>query len=99
MYQTLLFTSGEVVLTVGAMPVFVDVERDTYNLSAEALEHTILEVIDQGIYDPKAVIAVDLFGQPAEYPKISEIAKKYGLYIIEDGTQGFGGKLNHYRLL
>ena len=87
------FASGEVVSTVGAMPVFVDVECDTFNLSAEALEHTILEVIAQGIYNLKAVVVVDLFGQPAEYSKISEIAKKYNLYIIEDGAQGFGGKI------
>lgn len=87
------FASGEVVAAVGAMPVFVDVRCETYNLSAEAFEHAVKEVIAQGVYAPKAVIIVDLFGQPAEYPKLSEIAREYGLYIIEDGAQGFGGKI------
>lgn len=88
------FSSGEVVSTVGAIPVFVDVEYNTYNLSVEALENAILEVITQGKYKPRAIIAVDLFGQPAEYDKISELAQKYEMYIIEDGAQGFGGSIN-----
>ncbi len=91
------FSSGEVVSTVGAMPVFVDVEADTYNISPECLENAILKVISQGKYKPRAVIAVDLFGQLADYEKISEIAAKYGLYVIEDGAQGFGGSIKEKR--
>lgn len=87
------FSSGEVVSTVGAMPVFVDVEIDTYNISAESLEQAITEISSQGKYKPKAVIAVDLFGQPAEYDKILKITKEYNMYLIEDGAQGFGGKI------
>lgn len=85
------FASGEVVSTVGAMPVFVDVEPDTYNLSVPALKAAVSEVAAQGKYRPGAVIAVDLFGQPAEYGKICQVTKAYGMYLIEDGAQGFGG--------
>ena len=87
------FASGEVVSTVGAMPVFVDVEEDTYNISSEALESEILRVLSAGVYQPKAIIAVDLFGQPANYTEITKIAKKYGMYLIEDAAQGFGGSI------
>lgn len=87
------FASGEVVPTVGAMPFFVDVEPDTCNISAEALIEAISEVRSQGLYRPSAVIAVDLFGQPAEYMKISQIAREHNIYLIEDGAQGFGGRI------
>ncbi len=87
------FASGEVVSTVGAMPIFVDVEADTYNISAQALKEAVSEVAAQGKYRLGAVIAVDLFGQPAEYDKISQITREYGMYLIEDGAQGFGGRI------
>lgn len=87
------FASGEVVSTVGALPVFVDVEPDTYNISVSALKEAVSEVAAQGKYRLGAVIAVDLFGQPAEYGKICEITKEYGMYLIEDGAQGFGGSI------
>lgn len=87
------FSSGEVVSTVGAMPVFVDVEYDTFNISSISLSQAILSVINQGKFLPKAIIAVDLFGQPAEYEKLYKIAQEYNLYIIEDGAQGFGGQI------
>lgn len=87
------FSSGEAVSAVGAIPVFVDVNMDTYNISAKSLEKMILKVISQGTGTPKAIIAVDLFGQPADYIKIREIADKYGLFLLEDGAQGFGGKI------
>lgn len=87
------FASGEVVSTVGALPVFVDVEPETYNISAPALKAAVSEVATQGKYRPGAVIAVDLFGQPAEYGKICQVTKEYGMYLIEDGAQGFGGRI------
>ncbi len=87
------FASGEVVSTVGALPVFVDVEPDTYNISASALEEAVSAVAAQGKYRPGAVIAVDLFGQPAEYGRICQVTKEYGMYLIEDGAQGFGGRI------
>lgn len=87
------FSSGEVVSFEGATPVFVDVEKDTFNLSPQRLEAAIQKVLDQKILTPKAIVAVDLFGQPADYPKIREIADRYHLWILEDGAQGFGGRI------
>lgn len=87
------FSSGEVVSAVGATPIFVDVKCDTFNIDTIALEKQIQSVKEKGILEPKAVIAVDLFGQPAEYDTIREIADKYGLYVLEDGAQGFGGSI------
>lgn len=87
------FSSGEVVSSVGALPVFVDVDKDTYNIDVYSLEKMIIKTLEKGIYTPKVVVAVDLFGQPADFAEIKKIAKKYGLYILEDGAQGFGGKI------
>lgn len=88
------FASSEVISLEGATPVFVDVCEDTYNLDAKSLEENIKAVIDKGELRPKAIIAVDLFGLPADYLKIRKIADKYGLYIVEDAAQGFGGVIN-----
>ena len=87
------FSSGEVVSAVGAVPVFVDVEPDTCNIDMDSLEHMIEKTIEKGALTPKAIIAVDLFGQPADYVKIKKIAEKYQLLILEDAAQGFGGKI------
>lgn len=88
------FSSGECPACEGAAVVFVDVDKDTYNLDPYKLEQEILRVQKEGKYQPKAVIAVDLFGQPAEYRKIKEICKKYKLFLLEDGAQGFGGSIH-----
>lgn len=87
------FSSGECPACEGATPVFVDVDGSTYNMEPGRLEEAVRKVLSDGIYLPKAVIAVDLFGQPAEHGKIREICKKYGLYLLEDGAQGFGGSI------
>lgn len=88
------FASGEVVSFAGAKPVFVDVKEDTFNIDPVKLRKTILQVIEEKKYIPKVIVAVDLFGQPAEYQEIRKIADEFGLYILEDGAQGFGGELN-----
>lgn len=82
--------TAEVMPLVGASPVFVDVLPDTYNLDPERLDAAIEAVKAEGKLTPKAVIAVDLFGQPADYPAISAVAKKHGLKLISDSAQGFG---------
>ena len=87
------FATAEVVAEEGAMPILVDVQDDTYNMSPLALETAIEQVLEKGEYVPKAIIAVDLFGLPADYPAIRAIADKYHLLIIEDGAQGFGGRI------
>lgn len=91
------FSTGEVVPWVQATPVFVDVDKDTFNLSPESLEEAIQNVIREGKLVPKVVIAVDLFGQPADYPEIRKITQKYNLLLLEDGAQGFGGRIGEKR--
>lgn len=91
------FASAEVISLEGAHPVFVDVEEESFNICAADLEAKVQQTIAQGQYTPKAVIAVDLFGLPANYPAVKKVAERYGLKIIEDGAQGFGGTLNGKR--
>lgn len=91
------FSSGECPAGEGATCVFVDVDEHTYNIDAKRLEEAILRVRQEGIYTPKVVVAVDLFGLPADYDAIKPICEKYGLLLLEDGAQGFGGSLNGRR--
>ncbi|WP_320121963.1 DegT/DnrJ/EryC1/StrS family aminotransferase [uncultured Sphaerochaeta sp.] len=85
------FASGEVVSFEGATPVFVDVDPDTYNMDPASLEQAILAVEAEGKLKAKVVIPVDLFGLPADYDRINEIAHRHGMKVLEDGAQGFGG--------
>lgn len=87
------FSSAEVVPVVGATPIFVDIDADTYNMSADSLEKAIQYVRKSTNLRPRAVVAVDLFGQPADYGRIREIARQYDLFILEDAAQGFGGSI------
>lgn len=82
--------TAEVMPLVGASPVFVDVRPDTYNLDPEKLEAAISAVKADGQLTPRAVIAVDLFGQPADYPAIAAVCARHGLKLIADSAQGFG---------
>lgn len=88
------FSSGEIVSHAGATPVFVDVALDTFNISAEALESAVKEVLSDGKLQPKAIVAVDLFGLPADFAVVRNIAEKYDLKVLEDGAQGFGGTID-----
>lgn len=88
------FSSAEVVSLEGATPVFVDVDKDTFNLDAADLEEKIGETVAKGQLTPKVIITVDLFGLPADYPRIRKIADTYRLLILEDGAQGFGGEIS-----
>lgn len=87
------FASGETPALEGATPVFVDVEEDSFNMSPTSLENAILQVKKEGKLNPRVIIAVDLFGQPADFPRIRQIAEKHNLFILEDGAQGFGGRI------
>lgn len=91
------FSTAEVIPLVKATPVFVDIDKDTFNLSAESLEKAIQNVLKNGKITPKAVIAVDLFGQPADFAEIRKITEKYKLLLLEDGAQGFGGRIKSKR--
>jgi len=88
------FASAEIVSLEGATPVFVDVDADTFNIDPISLETMIEKTLREGKLTPKAIVTVDLFGLPAEYFALKEIADKYNLYILEDGAQGFGGNIN-----
>lgn len=87
------FSSAEVVSLEGATPIFVDVDSRTFNMDAKCLDDAIRCVLDQMELRPKAVIAVDLFGLPANYEEIRAVAKRQGMFVIEDGAQGFGGSV------
>ncbi|MBO4726809.1 MAG: DegT/DnrJ/EryC1/StrS family aminotransferase [Spirochaetaceae bacterium] len=88
------FSSGECPASEDATCFFVDVDERTYNINPVKLEETIIRVKNEGKYTPKVVVAVDLFGLPADYTAIKPICEKYGLLLLEDGAQGFGGELN-----
>ena len=92
------FATGEVASFEGATPIFVDVKEDTFNMDPEKLEEAIQTVLDEGKLTPKLIIPVDLFGLPSEYGRIQQIAKKYGIKILEDGAQGFGGMCSSKRV-
>lgn len=87
------FSTAEVVSLVGATPVFVDVDSNTFNMSPKSLQDAIDRIIAGGKLVPRVIIPVDLFGLPADYPAISKVARKYNMYILEDGAQGFGGSI------
>lgn len=91
------FSTGEVVSFRGATPVFVDVDRDTFNIDTKKLEKAIQKTVNEGKLNPKVIIPVDLFGLPADHYEIEKIAKKYNLLVLEDGAQGFGGAINGKR--
>lgn len=91
------FATGEVVALLGATPIFVDVEKDTFNMSPDSLRNAIEVIKREGILIPRAVIAVDLFGLPANYGEIRSISNDNGLFLLEDGAQGFGGSIGEKR--
>ena len=83
----------EVVPLLGATPIMVDIDINTFNMDPESLKRCIKHARDMGL-NPAVVIPVDLFGLPADYGSINEIAKNEGLKVIADSAQGFGGTLN-----
>ena len=91
------FSSAEVVSLEGATPVFVDVCEETFNIDALDLQCAVKEVLADGRLRPRVVVAVDLFGQPTDYAAIRAVADRYGLLVLEDGAQGFGGTIGGKR--
>jgi dTDP-4-amino-4,6-dideoxygalactose transaminase len=83
----------EVVPWTGATPVFVDILPHTYNLDPDRLEAAVAAVKAEGRLTPRAVIAVDLFGHPADYPRIAAVCARHSLKLIADSAQGFGATL------
>lgn len=91
------FATAEVISLVGATPVFVDIDEQTYNIDPDQLEQAIKSVKAEGKLTARAVIAVDLFGLPADYIALEPLCDKYGLKLIEDAAQGFGGEISGRR--
>jgi dTDP-4-amino-4,6-dideoxygalactose transaminase len=91
------FASAEVVAMQGATPVFVDVDQDTFNMDIRDLLRKIERTVKKGKLNPKAIIAVDLFGLPADFKTIRQIAQRYGLFLLEDAAQGFGGRIGEQK--
>ena len=83
-------SSTEPAKMFGAVSVFCDITPDTYCLSLESLERQIQAVLAEGKLTPKAVVAVDILGNPCDYDAIVPICEKYGLFLIEDAAQSFG---------
>lgn len=86
--------TAEVIQLLGATPIFVDIDKETYNIDVDLLEKAIQKVLEEGKLNPKAIIPVDLFGICADYDKINTIAKKYNLLVLEDAAQSFGATYN-----
>jgi dTDP-4-amino-4,6-dideoxygalactose transaminase len=81
----------------GAVSVFCDIRPDTYCLDPESLERQIQAVLTEGVFTPKAVVAVDILGNPCDYDVIVPICEKYGLTLIEDAAQSFGASYHGKR--
>lgn len=79
---------------LGATPVFCEIDIDTYNISPISLENQIERVLKEGKLTPKAIVAVDFLGNPADYNMLKRIAAKYKLLLIEDAAQSMGASYN-----
>lgn len=89
--------TGEVVALLGATPVFVDVDETTFNIDIASLRNGIAVAKSQGL-TPRAIIPVDLFGQPADHDAIAAVAAAEGLFVLDDAAQGFGASYKGQRL-
>ncbi len=90
--------TAEVAMLLGARPVFVDVDPATFNIDPADLTRRIEDIAARGEAKPRAVIAVDLFGQPADYAALEEICAARGLFLLADAAQSFGGRLGERRV-
>jgi UDP-2-acetamido-2-deoxy-ribo-hexuluronate aminotransferase len=86
------------VVSVGATPVFVDVDLDTFNMDLADLERAIAETNAAGVASPRVIMPVDLYGLPADYGAINAIAARHGLDVLADAAQSFGGGLGNKRV-
>jgi len=90
--------TAEAALVLGATPVFVDIDPKTFQIDPGHLNERIAEIAARGRLRPRALIGVDLFGQPADWPALSAIAARRGLFSIDDCAQSFGASLHENRL-
>ena len=85
--------TAEVPLVLGATPVFVDVDPQTFQIDPIDLERRIASVKAQGLLRPRAIIGVDLFGQPAPWPELRTVAAAENMFLLDDCAQSFGASL------
>ena len=90
--------TANAVLVAGATPIFVDVDAGTCNMDPAHLEAQVEAVVREGKLRPRMVIAVDLYGLPADYPAIHKIARKHGMLVLADAAQSFGGAQHGVRI-
>ena len=86
--------SANPIAYLGATPVFIDSEKDTWNMDPDLLEEAIKDRIAKTGKKPKAIIPVSLYGMPYRIDRIMEIADKYGISVIEDSAEGLGTRYN-----
>lgn len=86
--------SVESAFMLGAKPVFCDINPQSYNMCPQSLVRQIENVLAEGTYKPRAVVAVDFLGNPADYKALQEICQKYDLLLLEDAAQSFGAIYN-----
>ena len=84
--------SSHPITYLGATPVFVDSEKDTWNMDPELMEEAIKDRVAKTGKTPKAIVPVALYGMPYKIDRIMEIANKYGIPVVEDAAEGFGSK-------
>ena len=91
-------STAEVVALLGAKPVFIDIDENTYNISPQKIREFLNNPVDPANgkeinhKNIKGIVAVDIFGLPADYEKINNIAKEYNMFVIEDAAQSFGAE-------
>ncbi len=90
--------TAEVILLLGATPVFVDVDPSDFNLDVSDLKRQIERVRSEGEVVPKGILAVDLFGLPVDYAELEDIAAEFGLKVWADAAQSFGGAIGDVRV-
>jgi len=90
--------TAEVILLLGASPIFVDVDADTFNVDFDSIEAAIGKVRAEGKLRPAALLTVDLFGQPVDYERARALADEHGLAFISDAAQGFGADFHGKRI-
>jgi dTDP-4-amino-4,6-dideoxygalactose transaminase len=90
--------TAEVPLVLGATPIFVDVDAETFNMDLADLARRVEEVTREGRLKPRAVVGVDLFGLPADWPAIRGLCARHGMFALDDAAQAFGAALHGSRL-
>lgn len=90
--------TAEVILLLGARPIFIDSDPDTFNICFDSAEAAVKRTISKGKFRPAALMTVDLFGQPVDYDRARRFADEHSLFFVSDAAQGFGGSYNGKRV-